>query len=176
MQNKKTLAELAIGESFKIGDFEFVKFRESNGESAIIAKHPVFEMRLGESNDYRESDIKTRLENEILPIIEREIKAENVVKHELDLRALDGSDEYGKIHCKVSLPTLDFLRNNAELYKKVFKDTWSWTATPLSTRKYGWKHSVLCVSPLGDINSYGYDYYFGVRPFCILKSNIFVSS
>ena len=175
METKKTLADVAIGETFKIGDMEFVKFSERDSETAIISKHSLFEMPFGDSNNYAERDIRARLESEVLPLLEREIGADNIIEHELDLRALDGSDEYGKIRCKISLSTIDFLREHCELYKKEFSDTWTWTATPWSTKKYNWTYSVLCVAPRGFIFNDDCNYCSGVRPFLILNSSIFVS-
>ena len=52
---------------------------------------------------------------------------------------------------------------------------WYWTCTPWSTKERGWEYSVAVVSPSGDIRDFSYDGSLGVRPFCILKSNIFVS-
>ena len=173
----KTLAEIKIGESFKVADIEFIKTGEENGQVVAVAKNSLFDMRFGSNNNYAESDVKKKLETEILPRIEKAVGAENIIEHEMDLTALDGSDEYGKVKCKISLPTLDWFRKNNELARKIFTSAWSWLVTPWSTKKYGWEYSVLCVSPLGRISgnysSYDYD---GVRPFIIFVSSISVIS
>jgi len=52
---------------------------------------------------------------------------------------------------------------------------WYWTLSPWSTEERGWKKSITIVSPSGGIGSNDYDGEYGVRPVCILKSNIFVS-
>jgi hypothetical protein len=50
-----------------------------------------------------------------------------------------------------------------------------WLATPHSTKRHENDKWVKCVSPSGFIDI-GYFYNdYGVRPFCILKSDIFVS-
>ena len=71
----------------------------------------------------------------------------------------------------------------AELYRRYVEildkhkiKKWWWLATPFSTPKHDGASWVKCVAPSGCINiSLYYAYDGGVRPFCILKSNIFVS-
>ena len=172
----KTLAEIKIGETFKVADIEFIKTGEENGQVEAIAKNILFDMRFGNNNNYAESNVKKKLESEILPCIEEVVGAENIVKHEVDLTALDGSDEYGKVKCKISLPTLDWFRKNHELARKIFVDKWTWLVTPWSTNKYGWEYSVLCVSPHGIFNNISDFNNRGVRPFIIFVSSISVIS
>jgi N4-gp56 family major capsid protein len=86
--------------------------------------------------------------------------------------SLDGGDKYGKMTSKVSLTTLDFYRSNRKIFDKHKLDKYYWLATPDSNDN----SLVLCVAPSGYVrygNIYGDS--IGVRPFCILKSNIFVS-
>lgn len=173
----KTLAEIKIGETFTVAGIEFIKTGEENGQVTAVAKNSLFDMRFGDNNNFAESDVKKKLETEILPRIEKAVGAENIIEHEVDLTALDGSDEYGKVNCKISLPTLDWFRKNNELARKIFAGVWSWLVTPWSTKKYGWEHSVLCVSPLGIIGVNLSNYYcVGVRPFIIFVSSISVIS
>jgi len=54
-------------------------------------------------------------------------------------------------------------------------DAWWWLATPYSTPRHEHTSWVKCVSPSGYIGYGGYYHCRGVRPFCILNSNIFVS-
>ena len=173
----KTLAEIKIGETFKVADIEFIKTGEENGQVAAVAKNSLFNTRFGDNNNFAESDIKKKLETEIIPRIEKAVGTENIIEQEVDLTALDGSDEYGKVKCKISLPTLDWFRKNHELAKKIFADKWSWLVTPWSTKKYGWEYSVLCVSPRGNVyGNYCRYYDRGVRPFINFLSSISVIS
>lgn len=180
MENKRTLAEIGIGESFKIAGIEFIKMREKDGAVEVYARRAVFDSSFGTNNNYAESRIKERLEREILPLIEREIGAENIIDQELDLRSLTGSDAYGVHKCRIALPTFDYIRDN---YKMIYDDAqkikyreWAWTATPNSTTEFRETDLVLCVSPLGNFNNYFSNFgNIGVLPFLILKSSIFVS-
>lgn len=51
---------------------------------------------------------------------------------------------------------------------------WYWTCTSWSTKERGWS-SVAVVSSSGYVDYYDCNFGFGVRPVCILKSNLFVS-
>ena len=180
MENKRTLAEIGIGESLKIAGIEFIKMREKDGAVEVYARRAVFDSSFGTNNNYAESRIKERLEREILPLIEREIGAENIIEQELDLRSITGSDAYGVHKCRIALPTFDYIRDN---YKMIYDDAqkikyreWAWTATPNSTTEFRETDLVVCVSPLGNIINHFSGYFnSGVRPFLILKSSIFVS-
>ena len=176
MKTQKILAEIANGELFEVAGIEFIKFADEKGQTVAVAKKSLFDSTFGKNNNFDESVIKSRLEKEILPKIEKEVGAENIVEHEVDLLSLDGDDKWAKIKCKISIPTFDFYRHNVKLFDKHKLNAWWWLATPDTTSAHYNDTWVRCVSPRGDFNDgYCYDYFSGVRPFCILKSNIFVS-
>ena len=115
--------------------------------------------------------LTTELADEIAAIV----GAENLVEHTVDLTADDGLKDYGKIRRKASLLTADLYRRYVEILDKHKIGKWWWLATPHSTARHEDASWVKCVAPSGDIYYVGCDSDFGVRPFCILKSNIFVS-
>lgn len=166
--NGKQLADVAIGDTFKIADIEFIHF----GDGVAVVKDTLFDAKFdSRTNNFAKSDLLHKLNNEVLSKIEKEVGAENVLEFETDLWALDGTDEYGKIKSKISLPTFDFYRKNKKVFSKHYINNWWWLATPDSTN-----NSFVClVSNVGAVN--GRDCYvcIGVRPFLIFKSNIFVS-
>lgn len=170
---EKTLADVAVGDTFKIGDMEFIKFSEENGKAIVVMRDFAFESKFNEdeSNNLKGSYVQKRLEKEILPKIEKRVGKENVLEFETDLFTLDGLDIYGKMHSKISLPTYDFYRANRKIFDKYSVDEHWWTATANSEDSW-----VSCVSPDGDLFSYYGSYYDGgVRPFLYLQSSIFVS-
>lgn len=173
----KTLAEIKIGDTFKIANIEFIKFAEENGHTVAVSKDLVFKASFGYNNNFAESNIKRRLEKEILPTLENAVGAENIVEHEVDLLSLDGDNKWGKSKCKISIPTFDFYRNNVELFDKHILDTWWWLATPETTSKHYNDNWTVCVSPRGSILS-GINYYGigAVRPFVVFVSSISVIS
>ena len=175
MKTTKTLAEIANGELFEVAGIAFIKFADENGQTVAVAKDSLFDSKFGNNNNFAEGIIKSRLEKDILSKIEKEIGAENIIEHEVDLLSLDGDDKWGKVTCRISIPTFDFYRANVKIFDKYKLDDWWWLATPEITSAHYNDNWTVCVSPHGHIGNYFYDYYIGVRPFLIFSSSISVS-
>ncbi len=173
---QKKLSEMAVGDTFKIGNYEFIVLEHSKETTAVILEDLLEISKFSDKDcDFKSSIVKTRLEkfaNEIAAII----GSDNIIEHTVDLTANDGLKDYGKTKAKMSLITADLYRRYVETLDEHKPNKWWWLATPYSTPKHGYNQYILCVAPSGVILNYGS--YFsngGVRPFCILNSNIFVS-
>ena len=164
------------GDTFKIGDMEFIKFPSVNGQTPAVMKDIAFRSRFGKDNDFRSSDILKRLETEVLPEIIAAVGEENVCTFKTDLTTWDGLKVYGEMESRISLPTMDFYRTNVEIFDKYKADRWWWLATADSAKPHYDPIWVLCVSPSGFIINDNYYDDCGVRPFCIFESSIFESS
>ncbi len=175
MKTTKALSEIANGELFEIAGIEFIKFANENGQTIAVAKDTVFNSRFGDNNNFATSDVKRKLEEQMLCKLEKAVGAENIIEHEVDLLSLDGDDKWGKVMCKISIPTFDFYRANVKTFDKYNPDQWWWLATPDTTSTHYDDEWVSCVAPRGDINGNGYGNFLGVRPFLIFSSSIFVS-
>lgn len=176
-ESKALLSSLHPGDTFKIGEHDFIVLEQSNGQTKVISKGLMAEEKNfdEDTNDYGKSSIKDFIESEIQPIVEKEVGAENLIEHEVDLTSVDMQEEFEPCRCKVRLITFDEAREyNGILVNDDFDDWW-WTCTPWSTPKRGWSYSVAVVSPSGNFNGDFCFSRYGVRPVCILKSNIFVS-
>ena len=79
------------------------------------------------------------------------------------------------LHAKVRPLTFDEARKYNDLLVNKDLPDWYWTCTAWSTEERGWGNSVAVVSPSGFFYDCNCNDCIGVRPFCILKSNIFVS-
>ncbi len=175
--NKVELSQLPAGGVFKIGEHDFIVLEQMNGQTAVISKGFMAEGVVFDKNtrDYNQSGLKVLIESEIQPIIEAAVGAENLVEHEVDLTSVDMQNEFGSCICKVRPITFDEVRKyNPLLVNKELNDWW-WTCTPWSTKERGWEYSLAVVSSSGYFFNFGSCVRYGVRPFCILKSNIFVS-
>lgn len=173
---KLGLPKVENGETFKIGDIEFIKIADNDDVTTVMTKEAIFESDFGNNNNLANRKILDRLESEFLPKIIAEIGEENILDFETDLTTLDGAKTYGTITSKVSLPTLDFYREHIEIFDKYKLDSWYWLATPWSALPHYNSSSILCVSPSG---YFYYDYgncKYGVRPILRFVSSIFVSS
>lgn len=166
----------ADGETFTVAGMEFIKFPNQNGLTPVVMKDLPFRSRFGKNNDLRSSEVLKRMQMEVLPRIIEALGEENVCEFETDLATLDGLKPYAPAKSRISLPTLDLYRANAEIFGKHKPGSWWWLATPESAKPNDDPDYVLCVSPSGYVNCGGrYNGVSGVRPFCILKSAIFES-
>lgn len=172
----KRLSEVAVGDTFKIGDIEFIKFSEENGEATAVAKTVLFSTEFGSNmNNFGNSNILNRLKNEILPKIEAVVGTDSVLYFVTDLTSLDGRDDYGAVTSKISLPTAEFYRKNVKIFDKyAVNESW-WLSTPWSTPGRGADYAACCIDRVGSMwfrNCLNTD---GVRPLLTFKSSIFVS-
>ena len=176
-QSKVQLSTLNPGDVFKIGEHDFIVLMQCREETAVISKGFMAEnVKFEEdSRSYKESSLKKVIENLIQPVIEKEVGSKNLIEHEVDLTSVDMKDELGRDRCKVRPITFDEARQYNDLLVNKNLNDWWWTCTPWSTEDRGWKYSIAVVAPSGRIDGSRCSVSSGVRPFCILKSNIFVS-
>lgn len=177
MSNYKTFPGVQNGQTFEVAGIEFVKFPSVDGKTPVVAKEILFDSVFGDSNNLTESKVLKKLEAEVLPQIIAEVGEENVCTFKTDLTTLDGLKPYSELDSCISLPTFDFYRANVEIFDKHKVDDWWWLATPDSALPHYKPAWVVCVSPSGGIDDYGYcDGNSGVRPILIFESSIFESS
>ena len=165
------------GKIAHIGEYEFIviKTDEKLGTTELLMRDKLGEdMQFGSNNDFRTSEIKKRLDN-FADEISAIIGEENLVEHIVDLTADDGLKCYGTIKAKMSLFTANMVRENVEILDEFKLDDYWWTCTPYSTPKHENASWIKCVSALGSMSLDNCVSDRGVRPFCIVKSSIFVS-
>ena len=175
--DKVQLSTLNPGETFKIGEHDFIVLEQKQEQTMVISKGFMAENEKfdDDTRDYNESSLKKLIDRYIQPIIENEVGADNLVEHDVDLTSVDMQKEFGTCRCKVRPITFDEARNYNDLLVNKDLDDWWWTCTPWSTKERGREYSIAVVSSSGFIGNCNCDNNLGVRPFCILKSNIFVS-
>lgn len=173
---KVELSTLKAGDVFETSFGEMIVLDNSDGKTTVITKGFVKDKLKfdSESPNFAESEISEYLSDEVLEMFEEEFGSENLVEHTTDVISVD-MQKYESYTGKVRLLTFDEARKYNELIVNKKLDRWYWTMTPWSTAERGWKYSVAVVSPSGSVRDDYCNYYYGVRPVCILKSNIFVS-
>ena len=176
-KQKVKLGLLKPGETFKIGENDFIVLDHENGITKVISKNfmkknVVFD---NDCRDYKKSNLRKVLENEILPVIAAEVDKSNIVAHTVDLASVDMQKEFEPCKCLVRPLTFDEVREYNDLLVNKELNDWWWTCTSWSTEERGWKYGITVVSPSGYFNYFSCFNDYGVRPVCILKSNIFVS-
>ena len=173
---KVELSTLKSGDVFETSFGEMIVLENLDGKTTVITKGFVDKERKFDvqSPNFAESEISAYLSDEVLEIFENEFGSENLVEHTTEILSVD-NQKYESYTGKIRLLTFDEARKYNELIVNKYLLGWWWTMTPWSTSERGWKYSVAVVSPSGNFNYLVCDCNLGVRPVCILKSNIFVS-
>ena len=169
------LADVPVGETFKIGKYEFVVLEHLKETTAVILKELLKQdEKFGSCNNFKDSNVDC-ICLEFATEIGNVIGLENITIHTVDLTSDDGLKCYGIVERRMSLITAGQYRRYVDILDKYKVDKWWWLATAFSTPKHNDDDWVKCVAPSGSINDGNCCSNRGVRPFCILKSNIFVS-
>ena len=175
-KEKVVLSYLKPGETFMIGEHEFIVLEHNYETTNVISKNLMAENVQFDKNtkDYNKSALKRYIEEEIRPIILENIGAGNLVEHSVALTSVDNQSEFNDCICDIRPITFDEAREYNDLLVNEDLPEYYWTITPWSTYERGW-NSIAVVSQSGRIVNFNCYNFIGVRPFCILKSNIFVS-
>lgn len=176
-KNKVMLKDIPVGGKFNTGIGRFIVLEQKEDSTAVITEDLYREdVKFDDDcTDYKKSELRELCEGEILNEFSDEFGEENICTNEAGLVTVDGQEVFGKLLTKVRPLTFDEAREYNDLLVNKGLTDWYWTCTSWSTKERGWEYSVAVVSPSGDIRSDIYYSSCGVRPFCILKSNIFVS-
>lgn len=170
------LGDVKPGEIVKLAGCKFIVL-EQKGEATALILADVAEddVEFSRTNNNYEGSNAEKICNDFAENLANEIGTENILMHNVDLTSNDGLKDYGVIERRASLLTADMYRKFVEILDNHKLDKYWWIATPHSTKRHENDQWTLCVSPAGYIRGVNYNYSRGVRPFCILKSNIFVS-
>ena len=173
---KIELSTLKRGEVFQTTGKRKYKVLEQYGDTTKIISLDLVKknVEFGDNTDYNKSNVKKLCDTEILKDFEEEFGAESIEEHTVDIITVDGQ-KVGSVKCKIRPITFDEAREYTDITPNNDLNDWYWTLSPWSTEERGWSKSLAVVSPSGDVSNYGYGRGNGVRPVCILKSNIFVS-
>ena len=170
------LSTLKRGDVFQTTGKRKYKVLEQYGDTTkIISLDLVKEnVEFGDNTNYNQSNVKKLCDTEILKDFEEEFGAENIETHTADIITVAGQ-KLGTVDCKIRPITFDEAREYTDITPNSCLNDWYWTLSPWSTEERGWEKAVPVVSPSGYFDYVNFSYALGVRPVCILKSNIFVS-
>lgn len=173
---KIKLADCEIGDIVDIGvEHKFIVFSKGSNRVGLLCQDLWIEdVEFGETSNYIGSDVQRLLDKDVLPIIETAVGSENIIEESIDLTAIDGTNNYGSVNCKVRLLTFDELRTNSKLTRNQYLTYWWWLMNPWLDNEVD-EYGVAVVSPQGGIYGGICDCNRGVRPFVSLSSSIFVS-
>ena len=160
-----------IGDRFEFRGIKFTCLDKVKGGYLVIADFLDEKYKFDEeSNNWRDSELRNILSDSFADKIGKQNLRALI---ERDLTSLDGLKDYGGTYDLVSILTADEYKK----YRSLLPNTgeWWWTITPWSTKSNGYESSVAVVAPDGWIGNDCCDNGLGVRPVCILKSDIFES-
>lgn len=176
-ENKVLLSSLNPGEKIQLDKYKFVVLEQKDGQTVLISDGLMAENKKFDSKtrDYNKSSLKEYIESKIQPTIENAVGVENLIEHVVDLTAVTGQNEFGECICKVRpLSFTEAVKYNDLLENSRLSD-WYWTLTPWTKKSRGYDTICAVVSPSGFVSGDICIGNRGVRPVCILKSNIYVS-
>lgn len=159
----------------ELGRFQVLDHDRTYGFTKVI-QYDFYEANVRFDNnscDYLTSSLRAKFDGEITKEYE-EVFGDALIEHTTEIISVD-MRKYGELTAKVRPITFDEAREVNELIVKNDIGDWWWTCSPWSIEGRGYKYSVAVVSPAGNVINFSCDVSLGVRPFCILKSNIFVS-
>lgn len=173
--NKVQLSGLNPGDTFELAGLTW-KILDITGKGYMcLADRLEEDMEFDEeSNDWIKSELRGYLHTEFIKKITDEVGEDSIISFNRNLLSLDGQTEYGECEDKVSLLTVDEYRK----YRSIIPNTenyWWWLVTPRTTSCNDYQTPVTVIASSGNVSNGGCSLRSGVRPVCILKSNIFVS-
>jgi hypothetical protein len=155
-----------IGDIITVKGVECVILDEINGNPFVIALDLDIESPFGNSNNYKKSELRKRVESWFK---DTGIKA---IARDVDLTAMDGYKGYGELNTIVAPLTFDEYRKYNHILTPHIKN-WFWLITPWgSPEKDSWDSSYVCrVSSGGSAGYSGYYGSNGLAPAFILDRN-----
>ena len=167
-KNTVSLGDVECGKIVKISDVKYIVLGQSAETTALITKDFVKEMEFGKDNNYKASKVRDYLNGPFFDNLADAVGRENVIMHNVNLTADDGTNVGKCCRDHVSLLTTELYRR----YRRYLPEYgWWWLASPVSSHK-DYAGSVCGVSSNGVLSWGGSNYVGGVRPFCILNSEI----
>ena len=173
---KVKLASVPVGETFKIGDEEWIVLEHSGDTTACLRKDLLLvKFKFDDTtNNFSKSYI-----NHFLNVYYKEklqkLVGNNLCEHTVDLTADDGLKDYKKCKAYVSLLTCELYRKYTDIMLKYNAKQWWWLATAYSTHTRGCSSLVRGVNSSGTLNYCYCNYDAGVRPFIILNNLLSVN-
>ena len=155
-----------IGDIITVKGVKCVVLDEINGNPFVIALDLDIESPFGNSNNYKKSELRKRVESWFK---DTGIK---VIARDVDLTAMDGYKGYGALNTIVAPLTFDEYRKYNHILTPHIKN-WFWLVTPWgSPEKDNWASNVVCrVSSDGSADGDGYGSSRGLAPAFILDRN-----
>ena len=174
-ETKRRLGDLNPGDVFKgKSETEYIVCGHEHFETYVVRRELLKEtMEFGDTNNWAKGKIRKYLNGDYVQVIQREFGNGNIVAFERDLTSLDGYNDYATCVDKVSvMNVMEYVKYHKYVGNCDFRYV---LITPDSTPSGCGANHVRYVINDGTVGCSRCDINFGVRPFFVLKSSIFVS-
>ena len=175
---ERKIGALKNGRVFTYAGVNWVKLDDLRGGALVLSADSLFRRAFDTDgkNNFAVSSLNRELNGEFLEALCREgAKKEDFVPLALDLTSDDGMTDYGITSAMIGLLSCEQFRKYRALIPNLNAEDWWWLVTPDSCLPQ-WGALVRYVNTDGTLSyDYAYSGSVGVRPLCILKSEIFVS-
>ena len=174
-ETKRRLGDLNPGDVFKgKSETEYIVCGHEHFVTYVVRRELLDEkMKFGDTNNWVKSNIRKYLNEDYVQVIEREFGNGNIVAFERDLISLDGYNDYATCVDKVSvMNVMEYVKYHKYVGNCDFRYV---LITPDSTPSGCGASIVQYVNGGGNVGCNWCSDDFGVRPFFVLKSSIFVS-
>jgi len=169
----KSLKDYKPGETAKIGDREYIVLEQMDDKTAVLDKNVVEKMEFGKDAKWNGSNVEKYCEGEYYNSLAKVVGKDNILSHTVDLMCDDGSNKGVFSTNNVSVLTPELYRKYRELIPLVDISCWTPNGVTVLDEDYA---RCVCIVICNGILDWGVcDWTHGVRPFCILKSNVLTS-
>ena len=175
--------KVPYGETFSVFGDKFVALDYINGNVLAIRKEiwKTAPFDTGGVNDLRTASITGHLVEYFLDLCKQGASDDTIPMNMIDLKATDGSREYGTFGMRAGLLTLEQYGKYQDIIP--LADDWWCLATPWRTPNPGWLRSpdtdhtvnVWVVHSNGDYYNYDATNTYGIRPALYFTSDLLVS-
>lgn len=175
--------KVPYGETFSVFGDKFVALDYINGKVLAIRKEIWKNAPFDTSgvNDLRTASITGHLVQYFEDLCKNGASEDTIAMNTMDLKATDGSREYGTFGMRAGLLTLEQYGKYQDIIP--LADDWWCLATPWRTPNPGWLRSpytsytnlVWYVYSSGDCSNYGAANTYGIRPALYFASDLLVS-
>lgn len=114
---------------------DWFKLPEENGAIPIVAKDAIwyttFQYTSPRTNNFAQSELLERLQSDLLPRMEAELGADNIVEFETDLTSVYDETDCGVLRSRIAIPTWSMYKKHLKAFRKYTRTgDCFWSATP----------------------------------------------
>jgi hypothetical protein len=170
----KRLKDYKPGEIAKLSSREYIVLEHKDVfMTAVLDRNVATEMEFGKNANWVGSDVESYCEGEYYNELAKVVGKENIIPHTVNLMCDDGSNKNATTKNRISVLTPELYRKYREIIPLVDKTCWTPNGVTVLDDDYSRDvyvvhyDGVLCWRDCGCTS--------GVRPFCILNSNVLTS-